>query len=386
MIQEFMFGMKTDIRFAPGLVRSVGEIAKEYAATKVLLAADPGIRKTGLVDQVRESLEKAGIQIIDFDKIVPNPRISDCEEGARLGMEHHVDMVVAVGGGSSIDTAKAIAGMLGHNTTSFDVIKYPNAYTKDACPLIAIPTTAGTGSEVTTCGVITDEKNHKKEYCFDVRCAPTAALCDPEVLMGLPSGIAAACGVDALTHAIEGYVCRCTNSITESLGIYAVKLLYDNFRRYIYDRDLESCEAFIVGSMMAGLSFGYSDVAAVHALAETVGGYYDIPHGVANAIFLADVCEYSATANVEKYVNVARALGVRTELLSDREAAMAGAESIRQLVEDVNIPKLSSFERVKPDDFEMLAKRCVQHLSTEHNPRILTEADYLYLLNKAYLN
>ena len=239
-MKEFMFGMKTDIRFAPGLVSSVGEIAKEYGGKHVLLVADKGIRQTGLADKVRTFLEAEGIQVTDFDQIVPNPRISDCEEGARMGLEKGVNMVVAVGGGSSIDTAKAIAGMLGHETADFDVIKYPAAYTRDPYPLLVIPTTAGTGSEVTTCGVITDEKTHKKEYCYDVRCAPTAALCDPEVLMGLPVSISAACGVDALTHAIEGYVCQCTNPVTEALGLYAIKMLYDNFRKYVYDRDMET--------------------------------------------------------------------------------------------------------------------------------------------------
>ena len=136
--------------------------------------------------------------------------------------------------------------------------------------------------------------------------------------------------------------------------------------------------------MIAGLSFGYSDVAAVHALAETVGGFYDIPHGIANAIFLADVCEYSAPANLNKYVDIARAVGVNTVMNSNREIALSASQEIRRLVKDVDIPNLRSFEQVERKDFEMLAERCTEHLSTPSNPRILTKADYLYLLNKAY--
>lgn len=384
MFGNFTFSMKTDIHFGEGIIRDAGAIVKKYGGNKVLLVADKGIRSTGLVDCVKKSLRESAIAIVDFDKIVPNPRISDCEAGAQMGMEHMVDVVVAVGGGSSIDTAKAIAGMLGHETTDFNQIKYPKPYTRDPYPLIAIPTTAGTGSEVTTCGVITDEKTHKKEYCFDTKCAPTAAVLDPEVLMALPTNIAAACGVDAMTHAIEGYVCRCTNPLTESLGLYALKLLYNNFRTFIFNRNIDTCKAFIVGSMIAGLSFGYSDVAAVHALAETVGGFYDIPHGIANAIFLADVCEYSAPANLNKYVDIARAVGVNTVMNSNREIALSASQEIRRLVKDVDIPNLRSFEQVERKDFEMLAERCTEHLSTPSNPRILTKADYLYLLNKAY--
>lgn len=384
MINDFMFGMKTDIRFGNSIIDTVGEVAKEYGAKKVLLVADDGIRCTGLPEKVAQALGKAGIETIDFSKIVPNPRINDCEEGARLGMKEGVNMVIAVGGGSSIDTSKAIAGMLGHGTTDFEVIKFPKVYTCDPYPLIAIPTTAGTGSEVTTCGVITDAVTHEKVYCYDSKCAPTVALCDPTTLMGLPTSIAAATGIDALTHAIEGYICSCTSPVTEAFGLYAITLLNTHFRAYIYNRDLESCGAIMAGSMLAGLSFGYSDTAAVHSLAETLGGQYDIPHGVANAIFLADVSEYNIPANVPKYVKVAKAMGVNAAGLSERETAQAGIEALRCLVSDVKIPKFSTLKGINPADFEMLAERCVNHVSNADNPIVLTKEAFLELLNNAY--
>jgi len=384
MINEFTFGMKTEIRFGPGLVGSTGETARAYGAKKVMLVADKGVRGTGLVEPVKASLKEAGLPVVDYDRIVPNPRIADCEEGARLAVAEGVNLLVAVGGGSSIDTAKAIAGMLGHGVTDFSVIRYPKPYEHDPYPLIVIPTTAGTGSEVTTCGVITDEATHEKVYCYHPRCAPTVALCDPSVLMGLPTPIAASTAMDALTHAIEGYVNRITSPLTEAFGLYAIPLLAGHIRKYCYDRDLDTCEAIMLGSLLGGLSFGYSDTGSVHSLAETLGGLYDIPHGVANAIFLADVCEYSIPGNLAKYAKVAEALGVSKAGRTPYETARRGVEEIRALVTDIKIPKFSQLEKIKPAEFEMVAARCVEHVSNVDNPRVLDRDDYLHLLKKAY--
>ncbi len=384
MINEFMFAMKTDIRFGRGLSASAGQIALEYGAKKVMLVADKGIRATGLPGRVEESLKAAGLEVINYDRIVPNPRLTDCEEGARQATAAKVNLLVAVGGGSSIDTAKAIAGMLGHGTTDFEVIRYPQPYEHDPYPLIVIPTTAGTGSEVTTCGVITDEKTQEKVYCYHPKCAPTVALCDPEVLMGLPAPIAASTALDALTHAIEGFVNKITSPVTESFGLHAIGFLAKNMRKYYYDRDIDACEAIMVGSLLGGLSFGYSDTGTVHSLAETIGGLYDTPHGVANAIFLADVCEYSLPANLPKYVAVAKALGAAVDGLSEREAAQAGVEEIRKLVADLNIPKFSTLDRIAEENLPFIAERCMRHVSNVDNPRVFTQDDFLHLLKKAY--
>lgn len=384
MFNEFMFKMPTQIIFGPGVIKQAGSIAQGLNAKKVMLVADKGVRSTGITDIVSEALKEAGIAVVDFDQIVPNPRITDCEAGAKLGKSEGVDVLVAVGGGSSIDTAKAIAGMLGHDSVDFEIIKYPREYEKDPLPLIAIPTTAGTGSEVTTCGVITDETTHTKVFCYDAKTAPTVALADPEVLMELPNHIAAATGIDALTHAIEGYVAQCTSPITEAMGLYAISLLHDNLRKYIYQRDINVCEALMMGSLMAGISFGYSDTCSVHSLSETIGGEYDTPHGVANAIFLADVCEFSIPANLTKYVNIAKAMGIKSEGLSDRETAQDGVEEIRMLVDDLMIPKFSQINKVNTKDFERLAKKCEVHISNGDNPRPLTAEDFLAILKTAY--
>lgn len=384
MIGEFAIQIPTKIVFGVGVIGKVAEIAKELSADKVMVVADKGVRSTGLVDIVTEKLEEAEIPYVDFDKIVPNPRIEDCEEGAKIATEEGVNVIVAVGGGSSIDTAKAIAGMLGHGTTDFSVIRYPKEYTNDPYPLIAIPTTAGTGSEVTTSGVITDEKIKNKVFCYDPKVAPTVALADPEVLMGLPTAIAASTALDALTHAIEGYVAKCTCTITEAVGLYAIKLLTRSMRGYIFDRNIDNCSDIMIGSLLAGLSFGYSDTCAVHSLSETLGGEYDMPHGVANAIFLADVCEYSYPAAIEKYKDIALTMGVKGEGLSDRAICQAGVEELRALVDDLMIPKFSEIEKVNPADFDRIATKCSEHVSAPDNPRTVTKEDFMMLLNQAY--
>ena len=305
------------------------------------------------------------------------------EEGATFAQKNDVDFLVAVGGGSSMDTGKAIAGMLGHHTTDFSVIQYPNEYTQESYPLICIPTTAGTGSEVSTCGVVTDEKTKTKVFCFDPICHARIAVCDPEVLMGVPEKIAAATALDALTHAIEGFVAKCTNPVTECYGIRAVKLISENIRDYVYNRNAKNCEAVMLGSLFAGISFGYSDTCAVHSLSETIGGEYDTPHGVANAIFLANVTEFSIPGNVRKYAEIARAMGIENKG-TERELCEELIKALRQLVNDLAIPSFRELSGVKQEDFERLAEKCAVHLSAADNPRSVTYDDFLKILNKTY--
>lgn len=381
---EFSFALPTQIEFGVGMLEKTGRIALERGASRVLLVADRGIVSTGIPDRVRKSLEAEGLTVIPFQKIVANPRIKDCEEGAQLAQEQKVDFIVAVGGGSSMDTAKAIAGMLGHHTTDFSVIQYPAAYTEESLPLICIPTTAGTGSEVSTCGVVTDENTKTKVFCYDPKCHATVAICDPSVLYGLPESIAAATAIDALTHAIEGFVARCTNHVTECFGIRAVELLSANIREYVYNRTPESCEAVMLGSLFAGIAFGYSDTCAVHSLSETIGGEYDTPHGVANAVFLANVTEYSIPGNVEKYVRIAQAMGIERSGKTDREICEVMVEEIRRLVEDLNIPRFHDLKGVKEEDFEHLAQKCEVHLSAADNPRKIGYNDFLKILHATY--
>lgn len=380
---EFSFYLPTKIEFGCKAIWKTGDLAKEAGAQKVLLIADKGIASTQIYSDVKTSLEQAELQVFEFNQIVANPRIKDCEAGAEFAMDKQIDFLVAVGGGSSMDTGKAIAGMLGHHTTDFSVIQYPKEYTNDSYPLICIPTTAGTGSEVSICGVVTDEETKTKVFCFDPKCHARIAICDPEVLMGLPNKIAAATALDALTHAIEGFVAKCTNPITESYGIRAIKLISENIRDYVFNRNIQNCEAIMLGSLFAGISFGYSDTCAVHSLSETIGGEYDTPHGVANAIFLANVTEYSIAGAVDKYAEIARAMGIFKQG-TKRELCKELVRELKQLVKDLDIPKFSEIPKVNKDDFERLAQKCAVHLSAADNPKAIGYEEFLNILTKTY--
>jgi alcohol dehydrogenase len=379
----YSFAFPTRVEFGEGVIGKVGEEAKSLGAGKALLIADKGVIGAGLTIPVEDSLKKAGIPYVIFDHIVPNPRDIHVTEGYLVAKEEGVDVLVAVGGGSSMDTAKGIGALLTHGGAvqdwcGFQLLKRP------ITPLICIPTTAGTGSEVTPFAVITDTEEHVKLNIFDPKAAATVALVDPTVLLGLPSHIMASTGVDAMTHAVEAYTCKVSNPHTDAYAIYAVSLIIENLRNAVAAPDLESCTGMMLGSTIAGIAFGYSDVAAVHCMAEALGGRYDTPHGVANALFLPTVTEFNIPANVQKHVDVARALGVGIEGKDPEEAAMEGVKALSELCKDVGIPKMKDLPEINPDDFPALAKASEANVSTPSNPRDVTEKDYLYLFKKAY--
>ncbi len=384
MLNNFSMKIKTKIIFGSGCISKIIDEISHFGADRILLVGDQGIRLSGKMDTIKSLLAEASYTIIDFDEIVPNPQSDDCEHGAQIALDNHVNLIIAVGGGSSMDTGKAIAAMAGHNTTNFCDVAYPNTYTCKPLPLICVPTTAGTGSEVTTCGVITDSVTHKKGYCYDADCAPEVALVDPEMLMSLPNSLAAATGMDALTHAIEGYVAKCTNHITAAYGLYAVKIINENIRNYVFNRDIDNATAMMIGSLMAGIAFGYSDTGCVHTLSETISKYYNIPHGVANAMFLPIVTEYNIPADEKRYADISEAMGVidGTQTISERSHKLTGL--LEQLVEDLEIPKLSDIDDVNVDDFDAIAIDCLEHLSVQSNPRQFHQDDFVKLLDAAY--
>jgi alcohol dehydrogenase len=365
------------------MARKAGDEAKALGATKVMLVADKGVVNAGLTAPVEESLKKKGIPYIIFDNIVPNPRDVHCEEGFRVAKDAGVDVLVAVGGGSSMDTAKAIGTLLTHGKTVQDWCGF-QLLERPITPLVAVPTTAGTGSEVTPFAVITDTATHVKLNIFDPKAAARVALVDPSVLLNLPSGIMASTGVDAMTHAVEAYTCNVATPHTDAYALYAIELIIQNLRKATAEPDLASCTGMMLGSTIAGIAFGYADVAAVHCMAEALGGRYDTPHGVANALFLPTVTEFNIPADVKKHVDVARALGVDVGGKAPEEAAMKGVEALRALCADVGIPKMKDLKEIDPKDFPALAEASEKNVSTPSNPREVTAREYLYLFNKAY--
>jgi alcohol dehydrogenase len=382
-LSAYSFALPTRIEFGEGVVSRAGEEALALGAKRALLVADKGVIGAGLTKPVEESLKAAGIPYSVYDQIVPNPRDIHVEEGFGAAKEAGADVLVAVGGGSSMDTAKGIGTLLTHggkvqDWCGFQLLKRP------ITPLICVPTTAGTGSEVTPFAVITDTTTHVKLNIFDPKAAATVALVDPSVLLGLPSAIMASTGVDALTHAVEAYTCRLASPHTDAYALYAIERIIGNLRQAVESPDIGSCTGMMLGSTIAGIAFGYSDVAAVHCMAEALGGRYDTPHGVANALFLPTVTEYNIPADVRKHADVARALGVPAEGKDPEALAMEGVGVIRKLCEDVGIPKMKDLPEIDPADFPALAEASEQNVSTPSNPREVTAEDYLYLFRKAY--
>lgn len=382
-LNTYSFSLPTRIEFGEGVIKNTGKEAKALGATKVMLVADKSVIGAGLTKDVEASLKEEGIDYIVYDKIVPNPRDTHCTEGYEMAKAENVDCLVAVGGGSSMDTAKAIGTLLTHGKTIQDWCGF-QLLEREITPLIAVPTTAGTGSEVTPFAVVTDTETHVKLNVFDPKAAAKVALIDPAVLINLPSHIMASCGVDAMTHAVEAYTCKLSTPHTDAYALYAIELIAKNLRGAVTNPNIENCTGMMLGSTIAGIAFGYADVGGAHCMAEALGGRYDTPHGVACAVFLPAITRFNIAADVEKHANMAKYLGVDTAGMTAEEAAEAGVKALEQLCEDVGIPKLKDVKGVDPADFEKLAAAAEKNVSTPSNAREITAADYLKLYQEVY--
>lgn len=378
---RFDFILPTSIRYGKGKAKEAGTAAVSLGGKRAMIVTDKGILRAGLIDDIEKSLIEAGLDAIIFDEVEPNPRDTTVQQGFQLARDSGIDVLVAVGGGSSMDVAKAIGVILTHGGVINDY-EGLDAVTKPIRSLIAIPTTVGTGSEVTFWSVITDTKRKFKMSIGSPLMAPRIALVDPEMVSSLPSEIIASTGIDALTHAIEAYTCLLAEPVTDAAAIYAIEMIGENIRDAVYTDNKESKGRMLLASLIAGIAFGNSDIASVHAMAEAVGGLYDTPHGIANAILLPYVMEYNYVANTKKYARIAAAMGESIAGLSERDAAYKSVETIKKLNNDLNIPTLKT-AGVLEKDLPELAARSAVNVSSKSNIRMITEEDYLKLFMKA---
>jgi len=381
MIQSFHFILPTKIRYGAGMIQALGEELRLLNAKKAMIITDKGISGTGMITIAADILKKEGIPFVVYDEIEANPKDYNVEACAEKARAEATDTLIALGGGSPIDAAKAVAVLARQGGK---VRSYQGAgKIKDDClPLLTIPTTAGTGSEVTFSSVITDTTEKFKFTIKSTAIAAKTAIIDPELTLTVPPLTTAATGIDALTHAIEGYTARCTEPIAEALGLYAVEYIAKNIAEAVRNGgNLESRDGMMMGSLLAGLSFSHADVASVHCMAEALGSMYDAPHGMCNAILLPYVMEYNLPAAEYKYARVARAMGI--EETNDGEAAVKGIEHIKELIREVGLPGIGSLG-VNPEDFELLAEMSVRNGSNGSNPREMKKEDYLALFYKAY--
>lgn len=382
-MKEFSFLPPRKTVFGVGVSGLVGNEAMALGR-RVLVVSDPGVVRAGLVEPIRKDIGAKRGETVLFSQVTANPRDVDCAKGVEVARDFGTDVLVAVGGGSVIDTAKCIATILTNGGQpgdwyGFDKLKkYP-------APLIAIPTTAGTGSEVTTCAVVTNSATRVKECIQDAKLAPSVALVDPGMTLSVPPLLTAATGMDALCHAVEAYTCTLANPLTDIFALKAISII----ARWLESAcangsDLEARTQMSLGCLLGGYAFSNADTSGVHCMAESLGGLYDTPHGIACSIFLPFVTEFNIPAEPQKHADVASAMGVDILGLSPEEGAMKGVEAMHKLSANLKIPRLKDLGYVKEADFPELARRAAQNVSADSNARKAGEEEYLKLYRKAY--
>jgi len=370
----------------PGAVREVGSFAKGLGK-KALIVTDNLLEKIGLLDEIKKSLEASGIPYSVYDKVAMEPTMEYAEEGVKTFRESGAELLVAVGGGSPIDAAKAISA-LATNSGKLNDFEGPNKIPRRGAPLIAIPTTAGTGSEVTQFTIITDTMRNVKMLIGSPMIMPTVALVDPLITMKMPQGITAATGLDALTHAIESYASVKAQPITDALALHAIRLISENLRLAWCNGDnVEARTWMMTGALEAGLSFSNSSVALVHGMARPIGAYFHVPHGISNAALLATVIEFSIPGNPKRYADIAEAMGEVTAGMSTMEAAGLAAKAVKRLTVDLKIPSLRGLgvEEAKFNSLlNQMALDAIASGSPGNNPRKATKEEIVELYQKAF--
>ncbi len=380
-MEKFNFFTPTKIIFGRGSVSSIAEETRKFGK-KGLVVTDKEMIETGLVKKITDSLEKAERDYIIWSDIVPNPRDTDIEKGAEFAVENNIDYLIAVGGGSSMDTAKAIGALMTNGGKCSDW--YEGNLKKEIAPLICVPTTCGTGSEVTHESIVNNTETLEKDCIWGDENSVKTAIIDSEMIDRLPAKILGSTGMDALTHAVEAYVCKASNILTDAIALQAIHLIGSNLLKAAKEYEPDALDAMMAASTLAGMAFGNSDVASVHSISEALGGYYDIPHGVANAMMLAPVSRLSIQGAPEKYADVAEALGVDISKMDVFEAANAGVDIMQKLADELEIPHFSDLDIIKPEDFERLANTAANADETADNPVFMTAKDFKELFEKLY--
>ncbi|MCI2256123.1 iron-containing alcohol dehydrogenase [Domibacillus sp. PGB-M46] len=369
----------------PGSIAEVGEQAKKLKATKVIIVTDKIIRETGLLSKVTEPLAAAGLEADIVDDVVPEPPFENLEQLAAQIEGKGYDLLVGVGGGSALDITKVLSIMLTNKEdvrdfVGIDKVKNPGV------PTVLVPTTAGTGSEVTYNAIFTDTRDKVKKGIVSPYLLPSVAIVDAELTLTVPPAVTAATGMDALVHAVESYTAIRAGELTDGIALQAIKLISRSIRKAVYNgKDPKAREDMAMGSLLAGISLGNAGVGAVHALAYPLGGKFKVPHGIANSLLLPYVMKYNVVADLEKFAEVAEALGENIEGLSLREAADRAVAALAQLSQDVGIPSSLKEVGVTASDIPALAEEAskVDRL-LNNNPRWLTVKEIQKIYEEAH--
>ena len=357
-----------------GAIKEIVTEAKNRGFKKALVCSDPDLLKFNVTSKVTSLLDEAGLAYEIYSEIKPNPTIENVQHGVEALHKANADYLIAIGGGSSMDTAKAI-GIIDKNPEFADVRSLEGvAPTKNKCtPIFAVPTTAGTAAEVTINYVITDAEKDRKMVCVDVHDIPCVAFVDPDMMSTMPKGLTAATGMDALTHAIEGYITAGAWELSDIFHIKAIEIIAKSLRGAVANT-AEGREGMALGQYIAGMGFSNVGLGIVHSMAHPLGALYDTPHGVANAIILPTVMEYNAPATGTKYKDIAEAMDVDTTGMTQEEYRKAAIEAVKQLSKDVGIPQ-DLKEIVKEEDLDFLSESAYADACRPGNPRETSVAE-----------
>jgi choline dehydrogenase len=372
----------TRLVHGPGAVASLADECRALGITKPMLVTDPGVAAAGLVDRVLPHLNG----VVVFDEVRPNPDIELVDRAAGVYRENGCDGLVGLGGGSSLDTAKSIGVVARHGGSIADYEWGRDPIEERIPPLVAIPTTAGTGSEVTLWAVITD---HARQLKFNVGGTPLigahVALIDPELMLGLPSAVTAATGMDALSHAIECFTCDYHQPFNDAVALHAIELVGRWLRRAVEDgTDLEARTHMAHAATLGGMAYGTESAGAAHAMSQSAGGVHDCPHGALTARVLGPVCAYNVPAAPERYARIAQALGIETSGMDVLEAARAGVEEVYRLTDDVDIPTMEELG-FSEDEIPMLARIAFEDPQTQGNAREVDVPAYEEIYRAAFV-
>jgi len=374
------------IHFGLGCLKNVGSEAARFGK-RALLVSDQSMQKAGYLAQALEHIKAGGVEAAVYDQVNTEPTDKIVDEGLRIYKDNKCDMVIALGGGSPIDAAKAIAAMATNPVKVTEFVGL-DKIAKPGAPIIAIPTTAGTGSEVTRFIVITDTARDVKMVIVSDYLMPKAAIVDPLLTVSMPRWVAASTAVDALTHAIESYISRKAHPLTEILALEAIRMLGAYLRRaWANPEDLEAKNYVMLASTVAGMAFSNSSVAMVHGMSRPIGAYFHVPHGLSNAILLPLVMEFSRVASPGKFADIAEAMGEHIEELTEMDAAQVAVEAVHQLCDDIQIPRATEL-KLKQEDFMRMAPKMADDAlasgSPGNNPRRPTKEEIIEIYGQLF--
>ena len=372
--------------FGEGARKVLPEEIKMRGFKKVLVVTDESLYKAGVSSKITDLLEANKINYVLFHDVKPNPPIKNVLDGVEMCKSEKCDLIVAVGGGSSIDTAKGISIII-TNPDRSDVVSLNGASnTKNkGLPIIALPTTAGTAAEVTINYVITDPEKEIKMVCVDEHDIPIIAIVDTELMASMPKSVASSTGMDALTHAIEGYITKSRNIMSQMFSMKAIQLIYDNLAKAVNEKDQDAINKVGLGQYIAGMAFSNVGLGIVHSMAHQLGAVYDTPHGLANAILLPTVMEFNGEVSYEEFRKIlTEAMHIDATEFTKEEVIKTFCECIRNLSNDVGITQTVKDVGAKKEDFEMLADKAMVDPCKPGNPRDVTKEDFIMLYNKAW--